>query len=74
MWPAKSPDINLIENVWSRMEMLLNRDRVKSVYGFKRSVIRVWDKISQEYISSLYESLPSRLQAVIEADGWQTRY
>lgn len=33
-----------------------------------------WEKIPGTQLEKLWESMPSRAQAVIEAKGWQTRH
>jgi hypothetical protein len=33
-----------------------------------------WDKIDAEHMETLVRSMPNRCKAVIEADGWHTRY
>ena len=35
---------------------------------------RVWASIEEEIIDDLVISMPKRIQAVIDANGWQTRY
>ena len=33
-----------------------------------------WENIKAETIANRIKSMPDRLQAVINADGWQTKY
>ena len=33
-----------------------------------------WERIPQEKFDRLIESMPRRVQAVIDADGWYTKY
>jgi hypothetical protein len=33
-----------------------------------------WDTIPQEFFDALYQSMPSRIEACIAADGWHTKY
>lgn len=34
----------------------------------------VWDTIPDEFFEKLYKSMPSRVEAVIQAKGWYTKY
>lgn len=76
VWPAQSPDLNIIEPVWSTLEA-----RIRSVFPppsslreLERILIEEWHKIPMAVIQSLYESIPRRIQAVIAADGGPTPY
>ncbi len=33
-----------------------------------------WQRISQDVLNKLCDSMPHRVQAVIDADGWYTKY
>jgi hypothetical protein len=36
--------------------------------------LKAWDKIGQEVTANLVNSMPRRLQAVIDAKGFHTKY
>jgi len=75
-WPAKSPDLSLIENVWSRMEqmMLADKRKYKSHDEFASHVIETWAKLmaNKEYREGLFQSFPVRLGEVIALKGEKT--
>ena len=73
-WPRNSPDLNPIENLWSQMKNLQRHKRATSIAGLKRIAKKVWDNITPEYLQSLYESMPRRMQAVVNAQGGHTKY
>jgi transposase len=73
-WPAKSPDLNPIEHVWGLMEGRINRDKLHSVDGFKKAVMKAWDSIKLPEIVKLIDSMPRRCDAVREAKGWHSKY
>lgn len=73
-WPSKSPDLNIIEDVWSRIKYQL-RGRVFADEEELWAEVQVqWNNIPQEFIDTLYNSLPNRMEAVLEADGGHTKY
>ena len=76
--PAKSPDLNIIENVWSVLSTLVNdgpqfSDKQQLWEKIQRSaeIINV-DK--QDCLESLRLSMPRRLLTVIERKGDMTDY
>ena len=70
-WPAKSPDLNIIENRWG----ILSGTVYKTGRHFKRLedlmevVEKEWVTIRVDYIKKLYESIPKRLVQVLERGG-----
>jgi transposase len=69
-WPANSPDLNIIENCWSFMEQHLYPHKCKTLQAFKVKIQKTWkEKITDEYIESLFDSIPKRLQIVINQKG-----
>ena len=74
-WPANSPDLNIIENVWALMDAELAKRNIRTYRGLKAAIRKIWsEKVTVEYIRSLYDSVPRRFQAVIDADGYPTKY
>jgi hypothetical protein len=73
-WPAKSPDINIIESLWSQMENNINREELKSADDFKNAILQEWESLDLSTLEKLVESMPRRRQAVMKAKGWHTKY
>lgn len=75
-WPAQSPDLNIIENVWlyikrklqSRIHMINSADEL-----FKQT-FQIWQDININYVRNLYESVPRRIKQVIRLKGHLTKY
>ena len=75
--PPYSPDINLIENVWGDMKReLLYMAEETSADGLADQIIQLWRKRTAipDYTKPLYQSLDGRLDQIIRADGYPTRY
>lgn len=72
--PPQSPDINPIEHLWSVLERkirqfpITNKERLKSVISTE------WEKISADVTKKLVDSMPRRLEAIIKAKGYPTKY
>ena len=73
-WPGNSPDLNPIESLWSQMKQLQSKERATSAAGLKKIASKVWGKITPSYLKSLYESMPRRMKAVVDAQGGHTKY
>lgn len=73
-WPAQSPDLNPIENLWSIIERDIS-DRVVSTEGELFKLIEnAWKNIPVKVLNRLVESMSSRCKAVIESKGMPTKY
>lgn len=73
-WPAQSPDLNPIENLWDSIAKDVDAENPTSLSSLWASVNKVWDTIPLERIKVLYESFPKRCEAVIKARGGPTKY
>lgn len=74
-WPAYSPDLNPIENLWAIMETnLRSQYSPSSLEELRKAVRSVWNSIPQEVLHDLIDSMPRRVNAVIEARGGATSY
>ena len=75
-WPAQSPDLNMIENIWLYMKRELQKSAVDitTKNDLLREIQSVWRKIELDYIRNLNQSIPDRLNNVIEMKGHLTKY
>ncbi|GFT89696.1 transposable element Tcb1 transposase [Trichonephila clavipes] len=66
-WPARSPDLSPIENMWSivaqRLTQIIHPPAATPDQLWQR-VEAAWSAVPQEHIQSLYESMPRRVAAV----------
>ena len=75
-WPAQSPDLNPIENIWNYI-----KNKRQKEFGFPATkqdlinqVMHIWDNCELELIETLAESIERRLKMVIDNNGEQTKY
>lgn len=82
-WPPHSPDLNPIEHIWrflkdklvSLFPELRDLDNNEASRAQLRAALQVaWREIPQDLIRRLIDSIPRRLQAVIRARGYYTKY
>ena len=83
-WPPYSPDLNPIEHVWWHLkkkvvEMFpeVAADKCESEDARQRlesCLQAAWDCLPDELFGKLWESMGRRIEAVIAADGWHTKY
>lgn len=75
-WPAQSPDMNPIENLWDELERQVrarkplpkNREELWSVLQEE------WGKIEIHKLQNLVNSMPNRIRAVLDSKGNPTKY
>lgn len=72
-WPAKSPDLNPIENLWGIMvrRLYAGGRQYNSVEELRAAAIAIWNTIPQEQMRDLIRSMPNRTDLVLEANGWE---
>ena len=73
-WPAQSPDLNPIENLWDYMERQLEKTPSTTKEGLWKRLQELWSSIPSETVANLVSSMPRRVAAVIEAKGGHTKY
>ena len=72
-WPARSPDMNIIEQVWGRMKEEAWRTKPKNLEELWDACKVAFHAIPDNLINKLYDSLPNWISSY-EAKGTHTRY
>lgn len=75
-WPAQSPDLNPIEHLWDVLErkVRVHKPHPKNIQELMIVLEEEWNKIEPEILINLVESMPRRVQAVIDSKGNPTKY
>lgn len=75
-WPACSPDLNPIENVWGILSRAVyaNGKQYANAQELKDAIVTEWENINSDVLKRLVESMPDRIFEVIAKKGSFTRY
>jgi transposase len=83
IWPPYLPDLNPIENLWAIMKQEIYKlypdlehapDTADTLEWLIRAAKEAWDNINNQILERLSNTMPHRVKAVIEANGWYTKY
>ncbi len=66
-WPANSPDLNPIENLWGIVKRKMPYARPNNAEELKATIRATWALITPEQCHRLIDSMPRRIAAVIQA-------
>ncbi|CAB4488436.1 unnamed protein product [Rhizophagus irregularis] len=75
-WPANSPDLNLIENIWKQLKDNIQSREVfpRTVGELKATLSEEWENLDCSIFEEVVVSMPQRINAVLEAKGGPTHY
>jgi transposase len=75
-WPSNSPDLNPIENLWHILHSNVRKRKHQLRNGKEliEALEEEWKKLDMDIINKLIDSMPRRLQAVIDAKGGPMHY
>jgi hypothetical protein len=73
-WPANSPDLNPIENLWAYLQQRVYAREPRTLAALQRIIEEEWAAIPIENLQRLVNSMPRRLAAVRYNHGGATSY
>ncbi len=66
-WPANSPDLNPIKNLWDIVKKKIRNKRPKNSDVLRDTIRETWASIPPQQCHKLITSMPCRIEAVIKA-------
>ena len=76
-WPARSPDLNPIENLWHWLKNYIEDHydlQRLSLATLRTAIEEAWDAIPEDFLLRLAHSMLDRLRKVIAANGGSIEY
>ena len=73
-WPANSPDLNPIENLWNIVKRNVKRKKPQNQKNLTGFMKEEWDAIPESILINLIKSMRRRCELVIENNGEEIPY
>jgi hypothetical protein len=73
-WPAQSPDLNPIENLWAILDQMCKDRTCNTTEDLFQVLEEAWHNLPGDLLTRLVESMPRRIEAVLKARGGPTTY
>lgn len=73
-WPAQSPDLNPIENLWGILDSRLRNRTCANATELYKTIKRGWRQIPNQTLENLVNSMHKRCKDVIKSRGYPIKY
>ena len=73
-WPANSPDLNPIENLWAVLKKRIQNKALKDIKNLGKLIETEWQTFDPEFLANFITSMKRRCQLVIESNGKKIDY
>ena len=73
-WPAQIPDLNPIEHQWEHLDRQISGRKPTSKHDLFKVLKQEWEKIDNNVIMKLVDSMLCHCQATINAKGFPKKY
>jgi transposase len=73
-WPSNSPDLSPVENVFSYMKCYVESRHPSNAQELEKAVRDAWQAYPVAFTENLFDSMPRRMQQVMDTNGARIRY
>jgi len=75
-WPPKGADLSPIENFWAEVNREVNALQCTSPDELWEALSETWELYREKpnYFENLYDSIPNRIDEIIEKEGNWSKY
>lgn len=75
-WPANSPDLNPIENIWNDIKFMIRKANTlpRTKDELKSLILQFWEGFPAARCQKLISSMSRRCESVIKSKGYPTKY
>lgn len=73
-WPAQSPDLNPIENLWSILDLWTKKRKPNNEIDLLETLQEAWHNIPVSLLTKLSDSMPDRIEEMLKNKGNATSY
>ena len=76
LWPARSPDMNIIEIAWSALVRAVydGGRQLETLDDLRECLQYEWENLELDYIQKLVSSMPRRVWELYNKRGKETKY
>ena len=68
-WPANSPDLSWIENIWANVDRRLRQSTYTNLGQFKAALEKIWSEVPLATCQDCVKGIANRLEECIARDG-----